>query len=197
MEFSINDDFSGKCDQICRKLRIWSYVLKKSLMRNFKFCAGYVENRHRLAKYVLHSMKVELTLALWRSQSYQWTSFYMIGTSAKRQTLSVPDMLNTSQKCFKVFKLHLTVMWPLFIFMLTTMRNDVQYFVPHIRHSMLKNVEKNEQEKNDKSNDKGLYVLMSFFFITLLLQVIINFINEGMGVNRERLWSQLPQYVLC
>ena len=27
-------DFFSKCDQIRRKLRIWSYLLKKSLMEN-------------------------------------------------------------------------------------------------------------------------------------------------------------------
>ena len=37
MKFSIKDFFS-KCDQICRKLRIWSHLLKKSLMKNFIFC---------------------------------------------------------------------------------------------------------------------------------------------------------------
>ena len=38
MKFSIKDFFS-KCDQICRKLLIWSHLLKKSLMENFIFCA--------------------------------------------------------------------------------------------------------------------------------------------------------------
>ena len=38
MKFSIKDLFS-KCDQIRRKLRIWSHLLKKSLMENFIFCA--------------------------------------------------------------------------------------------------------------------------------------------------------------
>ena len=28
----------SKCDQIRRKLRIWSYLMKKSLMENFIFC---------------------------------------------------------------------------------------------------------------------------------------------------------------
>ena len=37
MKFSINYFFS-KCDQIPRKLRIWSHFLKKSLMENFIFC---------------------------------------------------------------------------------------------------------------------------------------------------------------
>ena len=38
MNFSIKGFFS-KCGQIGRKLRIWSYLLKKSLMENFIFCA--------------------------------------------------------------------------------------------------------------------------------------------------------------
>ena len=38
MRFSIKDSFS-KCDQIRKKLWIWSHLLKKSLMGNFIFCA--------------------------------------------------------------------------------------------------------------------------------------------------------------
>ena len=41
MKFSIKDFFS-KCDQICRKLRTWSHLLKKPLMENFIFCAMYI-----------------------------------------------------------------------------------------------------------------------------------------------------------
>ena len=37
-KFSIEDFFS-KCDKIRRFLPIWSYLLKKSLMGNFNFCA--------------------------------------------------------------------------------------------------------------------------------------------------------------
>ena len=36
MKFSIID-FSSKCDQIRKKLRIWSHLLEKSLMENFIF----------------------------------------------------------------------------------------------------------------------------------------------------------------
>ena len=36
MKFSIKHFFS-KCDQIRRKLRIWSHLLKKYLMENFIF----------------------------------------------------------------------------------------------------------------------------------------------------------------
>ena len=38
MKFSIKDFFS-KSDQIRRKRRIWSNLLKKSLIENFIFCA--------------------------------------------------------------------------------------------------------------------------------------------------------------
>ena len=46
MKFSIEDFFS-KCDQIRRKLRIWSHLLKKSSMENFISSpanSGYLEN---------------------------------------------------------------------------------------------------------------------------------------------------------
>ena len=41
MKFSIKDFFC-KCDQIRRRLRIWSHLLKKSEMENFIFCAVLV-----------------------------------------------------------------------------------------------------------------------------------------------------------
>ena len=37
MKFSIKEFFI-KCDQIRRKLRIWSHLQQKSLMENFIFC---------------------------------------------------------------------------------------------------------------------------------------------------------------
>ena len=43
MKFSIEDFFS-KCDEIHRKLRIWSHLLKKSLTQNFIFCAMSGQN---------------------------------------------------------------------------------------------------------------------------------------------------------
>ena len=42
MKFSIKDFFS-KCDQIYRKLQIWSHLLKKSVMENFIFWAVPIE----------------------------------------------------------------------------------------------------------------------------------------------------------
>ena len=44
MMFSIKGFFS-KYDQIRRKLRIWSKLLKKSVMDNFIFCAVMVKFR--------------------------------------------------------------------------------------------------------------------------------------------------------
>ena len=44
IKFSIEDFFS-KCDQIRRKLRIWSHLLKKPLIENLIFCAVYVALR--------------------------------------------------------------------------------------------------------------------------------------------------------
>ena len=41
IKFTIKD-FSSKCDQIRRKLQIWSYLLNKPLMENFIFCAVLV-----------------------------------------------------------------------------------------------------------------------------------------------------------
>ena len=37
-KFSIKD-FINKCDQIRRKLQIWSHFLEKFVMENFIFCA--------------------------------------------------------------------------------------------------------------------------------------------------------------
>ena len=44
LKVSIKDFFS-KCDQTHRKLRTWSYLLKKSLMENFIFCPVFVPNK--------------------------------------------------------------------------------------------------------------------------------------------------------
>ena len=53
MKFSIKDTFS-KCDQIHRKLRIWSHLLKKSLNENFCFGAvHFVSNLNLLNNFIL------------------------------------------------------------------------------------------------------------------------------------------------
>ena len=54
-KFSIKDFFS-KCDQIRRKLQIWSHLLKKSLTENFMFCAVWPERGGN----VVRQIKLEL-----------------------------------------------------------------------------------------------------------------------------------------
>ena len=51
MKFSIQDVFS-KCDQIQRKLRIWSHLLKKSLVENLIFCVVRWVLNHLLKTYM-------------------------------------------------------------------------------------------------------------------------------------------------
>ena len=52
IKFSIKDFFS-KCDQIRRKLQIWSHLLKKSLIENFDFCAEKLnQNRSLLVFFI-------------------------------------------------------------------------------------------------------------------------------------------------
>ena len=64
MKFSIKD-FSSKCDQIRRKLLIWSHLLEKSLMENFIFCAvtwktENLKNATRIFKMYLKNGKREI-----------------------------------------------------------------------------------------------------------------------------------------
>ena len=47
MKFSIKDFFS-KYEQLRRKWRIWSHLVKKPLMENFIFCAVYVCSSYTL-----------------------------------------------------------------------------------------------------------------------------------------------------
>ena len=42
IKFFITDFFS-KCDQICSFLRMWSHLLKKSVMEKFIFCLVYCD----------------------------------------------------------------------------------------------------------------------------------------------------------
>ena len=41
---SFMKDIFSKCDQICGKLRVWSHLLKKSLMKNFIFMCSFGKN---------------------------------------------------------------------------------------------------------------------------------------------------------
>ena len=56
MDFSIKDFFS-KCDQIHRKLRICSHLLKKSLMENFFSCSAPFYQCSKTAQEMKFSIK--------------------------------------------------------------------------------------------------------------------------------------------
>ena len=53
-------DFFSKCDQIRRKLRIWSHLPKKSLMRNFIFCGVEILNKVTIHHRILQVLGTEL-----------------------------------------------------------------------------------------------------------------------------------------
>ena len=55
MKFSVKDFFS-KRDQIRSFLRIWSHLLKKSLMENFIFCAVYYTLMYAHSMHVTEKM---------------------------------------------------------------------------------------------------------------------------------------------
>ena len=60
MKFSIKD-FLSQCDQIRKKLRIRSHLLKKSLMENFIFCAVDVRSRiHRIITNIYNNKQKKL-----------------------------------------------------------------------------------------------------------------------------------------
>ena len=70
MQFTIKD-FISKCDQIRRKLRIWSYLLKKSLMENCIF-----------VQCSLKTTNISLNTAFWQT-SFPATTAYEHDQDAK------------------------------------------------------------------------------------------------------------------
>ena len=60
MKFSITDFFS-KCNQIRRKLQIWSHLLKKPVMENFIFCVVSVLSRLSLISIILLLINIIIT----------------------------------------------------------------------------------------------------------------------------------------
>ena len=56
MKFSIKDFFS-KCHQTCSLLRIWSHLLKKTLMENFVFYAALFGNAYSGVLHTIFNLK--------------------------------------------------------------------------------------------------------------------------------------------
>ena len=82
MKFSIKDFFS-KCDKICRNLHIWSHLLKKSLSKNFIFCAVLAANFNY---FFLRYFQRWLRLWLW-----SWLQFTF--TPSKRISIYMPQKI--------------------------------------------------------------------------------------------------------
>ena len=69
MKFSIKDFFS-KFDKIRRKKRIWSHLLKTSLMENFIFCAVNIVVRVPAEVYLGPFETTTITLFFFCKNSY-------------------------------------------------------------------------------------------------------------------------------
>ena len=76
MKFSIKD-FFGKCYQIRSFLRIWSYLLKKSLMENFIFCAVVVRSIISSVNEVITAIVINVQTKQW-SITRNWSIFVFI-----------------------------------------------------------------------------------------------------------------------
>ena len=69
-------DFYSKCDQIRKRLRIWSDLLKKYLMENFIFCAVIDISIKVILSYIcrkkLHLQKICETSVFWSKDVSSW-----------------------------------------------------------------------------------------------------------------------------
>ena len=72
MKFFIKD-FSSKYDQIRSFQRIWSHLLKKSLMENFIFCAVIVAQNWNLGDWFLVRYQYILVFGNVNTFSSKWT----------------------------------------------------------------------------------------------------------------------------
>ena len=92
MKFSIKDLLS-KCDQIRRKLRIRSHILKKSLMENFIFCAVncIIESQLTESLIIITNKEVKLrNNKAFFANSFQLSPLYELFSSA---VLSLPELV--------------------------------------------------------------------------------------------------------
>ena len=100
MKFSIKDFFS-KCDQICSFLWISSYLLKKSLMENFVFCAVPLEtfwsvfkiclSRNAIFLCVKYEFDIQMLKIKKRYRIYQQSGVTMEDVLACHVNMSVRD----------------------------------------------------------------------------------------------------------
>ena len=72
MKFSSKGFFS-RCNKIRRKLRIWSNLLKKSIMENFIFCA--VRSIFSIICYLLKGLESSITISIGKKLIQTWFIF--------------------------------------------------------------------------------------------------------------------------
>ena len=102
MKFSIKDLFS-KCDQIRSKLRIWSHLLKESLMENFIFCAVSFINSYINYSNIawVSTNKTKLKKTIWETKT-SWRVSYLIKTDLRMRPL-----LNFLLNALNVYQINL------------------------------------------------------------------------------------------
>ena len=102
MKFSIKDFFS-KCDQIRSKLRIWSHLLKESLMENFIFCAVSFINSYINYSNIawVSTNKTKLKKTIWETKT-SWRVSYLIKTDLRMRPL-----LNFLLNALNVYQINL------------------------------------------------------------------------------------------
>ena len=71
IKFSIKDFFS-KCDQIRRKPRIWSHLLKKYLMENFHFFVQWKAPTVKRRKFIVGARVVKNSWKKERKEQTYW-----------------------------------------------------------------------------------------------------------------------------
>ena len=109
--------FFSKCDQICRKLRIWSYLLKKSLMENFIFCAVRNQGNSILLRKscpeCFFSKPVQL---IWRSWSpitwilnQKWNRCFSASLNSQRSSIKLNVLKQMCLYHNPIYPLHIFV----------------------------------------------------------------------------------------
>ena len=100
MKFSIKDFFS-KCNQIRRKLRIWSYLLTKSLSENFIFCAVSVSSYKLILfppTFLFHPIINNYTLSYTTSHLvFSFFSLFVIMTFSRNTSFQLEKLVKRTK----------------------------------------------------------------------------------------------------
>ena len=113
-----NKDFFTKCDQFCRKLRIWSHFLRKSLMENLIFLCSVLLQVIYLITLVYsidNCWNYETLLKSSAGQTFYQLLFYWLDRQPKSVVKTLEMCLQFGYKCWKRYKgTHRTILTELF-----------------------------------------------------------------------------------